>query len=136
MSGALVVHRGGCHCGAVTFIVEAPADLEVTRCNCSICSMTDYLHLIVPPSRFRLLTGEDALTGYAFNTGIANHVFCRFCGIKSWYVPRSNPDGFSVNARCLTPGTVRGMRITAFDGQTWAPEEAESLRPLSRDGGA
>ncbi|MBA3563159.1 MAG: GFA family protein [Gammaproteobacteria bacterium] len=129
----LVVHRGGCHCGAVTFIVQAPAALDVTECNCSICAMTGYLHLIVPASRFRLVTGEEALTSYAFNTGVARHLFCRYCGIKSFYVPRSNPDGFSVNVRCLTPGTVSSVQITAFDGQTWAPEQAGPLKHLSSD---
>lgn len=129
-----VVHRGGCHCGAVTFIVEAPAALEVTECNCSICAMTGFLHLIVPASRFRVVTGEEALTSYSFNTGVARHLFCRFCGVKSFYVPRSNPDGFSVNVRCLTPGTMLSVHVSAFDGRTWALEQAEGLRQLSSDG--
>jgi hypothetical protein len=115
----LVTHRGGCHCGAVAYEVEAPASLVVHECNCSICAMTGYLHLIVPAERFRLLRGADALTEYTFNTGIARHLFCRRCGVKSFYVPRSNPDGFSINARCLEPQTVVAMSIEAFDGRHW-----------------
>ena len=127
-----VTHRGGCHCGDVAFEVSAPARLRVQECNCSICRMTGFLHLIVPASRFRLVKGEDALTTYVFNTGTARHLFCRRCGIKSFYVPRSNPDGFSVNARCLDPATIAGLEIEPFDGRNWEAS-AGTLRDLSRD---
>lgn len=110
-----IVHRGGCHCGAVRFEVDAAAVIEALDCNCSICRMTGFLHLIVPASRFRLLRGADALVAYTFNTGTAKHLFCRYCGIKSFYVPRSHPDGYSVNVRCLDAGTVERTVITPFD---------------------
>lgn len=129
----LVTHRGGCHCGRVRFEVDAPAVLEVHLCNCSICSMTAYLHLIVPASRFRLLQGEEDLATYTFNTGVAKHHFCTHCGIKSFYIPRSNPDGVSVNARCLEPETVAEIRVTDFDGINWE-ERAAKLRHLSQEG--
>ena len=116
------MHAGGCHCGRVRFEVSAPAALTVFECNCSICEKTGYLHLIVPKSRFRLLQGEDELGAYRFNTGAAQHLFCKTCGIKSFYVPRSDPDGISVNARCLESGTVTGMEVRGFDGKNW--EEA------------
>jgi hypothetical protein len=119
-----VTHRGGCHCGAVAFEVDAPAQLQVSDCNCSICAMAGFLHLIVPRSRFRLLRGAEALVEYRFNTGTARHLFCRRCGIKSFYVPRSHPDGYSVNARCLDPASVQGMTVRPFDGQHW-----EQARP-------
>ena len=77
--------------------------------------MTGFLHLIVPASRFRLLSGAEDLVEYTFNTGVARHLFCRHCGIKSFYVPRSHPDGFSVNGRCLDAGTVEWFRIAPFD---------------------
>ena len=112
---SFVVHRGGCHCGRVRFEVDAPADIDVLECNCSICAMTGYLHLIVPAARFRLLSGAEDMAEYSFNTGTAKHRFCRHCGVKSFYVPRSHPDGFSVNARCLDPGTVASMRVVVFD---------------------
>lgn len=126
----MTIHVGGCHCGRVRFEVEAPADIEVTRCNCSICRMTGYLHLIVPKSAFRLVSGENALSTYVFNSGIARHLFCRHCGIKSFYVPRSHPDGISVNARCLDPGTVSSRRITDFDGANWE-KNIHELSPIS-----
>jgi hypothetical protein len=114
-STTLVLHRGGCHCGRVRFQVQAPADLDALDCNCSICRMAGFLHLIVPAARFHLLSGADALTEYTFNTGVAKHRFCRHCGIKSFYIPRSHPDGVDVNVRCLEPGTVRALTVTTFD---------------------
>ena len=113
--GSFVTHRGGCHCGRVAFEVDAPADIVAQDCNCSICRMTGFLHLIVPAVRFRLLAGAAELTEYEFNTGTARHLFCRHCGVKSFYVPRSHPDGFDVNARCLDAGTVTGMTVVPFD---------------------
>jgi hypothetical protein len=115
----LVTHRGGCHCGAVAFEIDAPATLEVLECNCSICTMSGFLHLIVPRERFRLQQGGEALTEYRFNTGVARHLFCRYCGVKSFYVPRSHPDGISVHARCLDQRTVQGVRVAPFDGRDW-----------------
>lgn len=129
---SLVAHTGGCHCGRVKFTVEAPADIEAVECNCSICSKTAYLHLIVPKSRFKLVAGSECLTAYTFNTGVAQHLFCKGCGIKSFYVPRSNPDGYSVNVRCLDGSTIRSLTIGQFDGQNW-DEHAAELAHHSRE---
>lgn len=114
-----VTHTGGCHCGAVRFEVQAPARIEVTDCNCSMCAKAGYLHLIVTRDRFKLLSGEDVLTKYEFNTGTAKHYFCSVCGVKSFYVPRSHPNGYSVNARCLDEGTVEAMEVVKKDGRNW-----------------
>ena len=126
-----VTHTGGCHCGAVRFEVRAPRRLTVQRCNCSMCARTGFEHLIVPAADFRLLSGADFLTTYTFNTGVAKHLFCSRCGVKSYYVPRSNPDGFSVNLRCLDRDAVVGVDYEDFDGQNWEAAGA-SLAHLSR----
>jgi hypothetical protein len=115
----VITHRGGCHCGRVRFEIEAPARLQVIDCNCSMCAKSGYLHLIVPKERFRLLSGSDALTTYEFNTRTAKHLFCSVCGVKSFYVPRSHPDGYSVNARCLDEGSVQDLSIVHADGKNW-----------------
>jgi len=81
--------------------------------------MSGFLHLIVPASRFRLLSGAEDISEYTFNTGVAKHRFCRVCGVKSFYIPRSNPDGVDVNARCLDEGTVTELEVEPFDGQNW-----------------
>ena len=119
-----MIYRGGCHCGAVRFEVEAPERILVQDCNCSLCAMTGFLHLIVPKSKFRLVKGEENITTYTFNTGIAKHTFCRTCGIKSFYVPRSYPEGYSVNARCLDEGTVEEMTVVHTDGKNWEKTHA------------
>lgn len=115
---ALTTFQGGCHCGDVRFSVQAPDAVELERCNCSICSMGGYLHLIVPASRFQLLQGEEKLSCYQFNSGIAKHYFCRTCGIKPFYIPRSNPDGVDVNVNCLDEKPAQ-MTVVEFDGDDW-----------------
>jgi len=108
----------------VKFEVRAAADLDLLECNCSMCSRGAYLHLIVPAEDFRLIVGADALTDYRFGTGTARHLFCRRCGVKSFYVPRSHPDGYSVNARCLDPAGIASMRVRPFDGRNWEAARA------------
>lgn len=124
-------YQGSCHCQAVTFSVEAPEVIDAVQCNCSICQKTGFLHLIVPLSRFTLLTGADAITTYTFNTGVAKHTFCRHCGVKPFYTPRSNPDGIDVNVHCLDTPTKQ-VNIEQFDGQHWE-DNAGTLSHLSVD---
>ena len=126
----MTIHKGGCHCGRVRFEVDAPAVIEATNCNCSICRKSGFLHLIVADSDFRLLQGEDALTTYTFNTGVAKHRFCRHCGVKSFYIPRSHPHGVSVNVHCLDNETVEAVKITDFDGANWE-KNVSKLSPIS-----
>ncbi|TMA11481.1 MAG: GFA family protein [Deltaproteobacteria bacterium] len=121
-------HVGGCHCGSIKFEVVAPAEIEATECNCSICTKSGFLHWIVPKSRFSLIRGSEHLTNYTFNTGIAKHLFCRACGVKSFYIPRSNPNGYSVNVRCLEPGTIGKVTIKQFDGKHWEAHVQELAR--------
>jgi len=130
---ALVTHRGGCHCGRVRIEVDAPAALDAIECNCSICRMTGFLHLIVPASRFRLLAGAQFLTEYTFNTGVARHRFCRICGIKAFYVPRSHPDGIDVNVHCLDSVTITSVAVTTFD-DTDREAATAAIADLSSDG--
>ena len=112
-------YSGACHCERVRFEVQAPAHLAVDECNCSMCSRTAYLHLIVPRERFRLLQGEESLTTYTFNTHVAKHIFCKTCGIHSFGRPRSAPDKVSVNARCLDEDVLSRLERSHFDGQNW-----------------
>lgn len=124
-----MIHKGSCHCGRVRFEVEADQDLEVSECNCSICGKSGYLHLIVAKKNFHLLCGADNLTTYTFDTHEAKHLFCKTCGIKSFYIPRSHPNGVSVNVRCLDEGSVRSMHIEQFDGKNWE-QNIGKLKPL------
>jgi hypothetical protein len=119
-------YTGSCHCGRVRFAVTAVID-RVSDCNCSICRKKGILHLIVPPERFRLLAGAEALETYRFNTGTAVHRFCRTCGIHPFYTPRSDPDKVDVNVRCLDGVDLSALRVEPFDGRHW--EEAMQARP-------
>ena len=123
-------HTGGCHCGRVRFEVDAPTDIAADECNCSICQKSGYLHLHVAKNSFRLLQGEDDLQTYTFNTGAAKHHFCRFCGVKSFYVPRSHPEGVSVNVNCLDRDSVESVEEEPFDGRNWEQNIA-TLSPIS-----
>jgi len=121
---------GGCHCGRVRFRVTADLD-GVTDCNCSVCTKKGFLHLIVPPEQFELLSGADVIATYQFNTGTARHMFCRQCGIHPFYVPRSDPDKIDVNVRCLDDVDIDGLTIQPFDGRNWesAIEQDVPWRP-------
>ena len=130
--GGLTWRAGGCHCGTVRFEANLPGTVEAQACNCSMCEKLGYVHIIVPENRFRLTSGQDAITTYTFNTGVAKHTFCSVCGVKSFYRPRSNPDGWSVNARCLDDSDDLDIRIEAFDGRNWEANAA-SLAHLSQD---
>jgi hypothetical protein len=127
----IMKYSGSCHCGAVLFEITGPARITAQDCNCSICSKSGFLHLILPKSSFRLIQGEESMTTYGFKTGVAKHTFCKVCGIKPFYTPRSNPDGVDVNDHCLdTP--VEELIIESFDGKNWEAN-AQRLAHLSVD---
>ena len=124
-AGAHRWHAGSCHCGRVRIEALAPADLALLECNCSMCARSGYLHLIVQAHEFRLVAGAEALVEYTFGTGLARHRFCRHCGVKSFYQPRSHQDSWSVNAHCLDEPVE--LAIEPFDGANWEAA-AEKLK--------
>ncbi|WP_371378734.1 GFA family protein [Thalassotalea aquiviva] len=124
-------YSGGCHCKKVRFEVEVELPVVLHQCNCSMCIKVGFLHLISPAHKFKLLTGLEHLQCYTFNTQMAKHYFCRHCGVKSFYIPRSNPDGYSVNARCLDSDDWEQWQTEHFDGQNWE-KNAQSLAHLSK----
>ena len=117
-------YQGGCHCGRVRFRVTADLG-RVTNCNCSICTKKGFLHLIVAADRFELESGKDDLATYRFNTGTAQHTFCRHCGTHPFYVPRSDPDKIDVNVRCLKGVDLDAIKLRKFDGQNWEAAKVE-----------
>jgi len=115
----LVKYFGGCHCGAIQWELTAPRNIDASECNCSVCHKSGHLGIIVPRSRFVLLQGENNLSEYQFNTKVAKHFFCKTCGIKSFYVPRSHPEGISVNARCIDQECLKDLEVNPFNGREW-----------------
>ena len=77
------------------------------------------LHVVVPEDKFKILEGEDLLTTYTFNTGVAKHTFCKVCGVQPFYRPRSNPDGVGVTVHCITSDTISSLETRFFDGERW-----------------
>ncbi len=110
---------GGCHCQAVRFKASVPADAVILICNCSICAMTGFHHLLVPHQQFTLVSGESKLSSYQFNTKQANHLFCSHCGVKSFYQPRSHPNSWSINTNCVDQFNPDEWASKNFDGQNW-----------------
>lgn len=123
---SITTYQGGCHCGAVRFEVKVTQPQAIV-CNCSICRKKGFLHLIVPPEQFTLLQGAENLTTYTFNTHTAQHLFCRTCGIHSFYHPRSHPDWIDVNIHCLDGEVASDFAVEPFDGANWE-ENIERLR--------
>ncbi|MCP4504160.1 MAG: GFA family protein [Deltaproteobacteria bacterium] len=128
--------KGGCHCGKVRFTLRAHllgADaVHIVHCNCSICTLKGFLHLIVEKECFSLLSSDDELQLYTFGTHQAKHTFCANCGIHSFYPPRSHPEGISVNVHALDgirslKVHIEDLKIQPFDGQNWE-NNIESLR--------
>ena len=117
----MIAFKGNCHCKAVQFSIKCNNLIDIIRCNCSICFPLDYLHLIIPHQNFKLHSGKSMLKKYIFETKKAVHLFCQKCGIKSFYQPRSHPDSYSVNFRCLE-NAPKVRRIIQFNGKNF--EEA------------
>ena len=123
-------YEGACHCGALQFRLNTRPPSALLRCNCSICELEDFLHWIMPLSHFEWISGEAST--YRFGSGIARHTFCPTCGVKPFYFPRSNPDGVSINARCVPGLNWRALPVDEFDGQHWE-QNAASLSHLSSE---
>jgi len=114
----MAIYQGGCHCGAVRFEVEGEIE-DVVVCNCSICSMTAYLHWQVEPEQFKLLTTEGVIRNYQFGTMTAKNYFCENCGISAFRHARSDPDKVDINVRCLEGVDIESLPTQFFDGQSW-----------------
>ena len=123
-------YEGACHCGALQFRLNTRPPSALLRCNCSICELEDFLHWIMPLSHFEWISGEA--NTYRFGSGVARHTFCPTCGVKPFYFPRSNPDGVSINARCVPGLNWRALPVDEFDGQHWE-QNAATLSHLSNE---
>jgi hypothetical protein len=112
-------HRGGCHCGAVRYLVEVDLSKPVTQCNCSICSRTGTLLSFLPVSRFTLEKGEDSLTDYQFGKKNIHHLFCKVCGVRS-FARGQGPGGpmVAINTRCLDDLDATTLPVQHFDGKS------------------
>ena len=111
MNKNMITHLGSCHCKQIQFEVMGKNNIQVLDCSCSICSIINYKHYVVDKSQFKLLKGKKYLSTYTFNTKVAKHMFCKICGIKSFYIPRSHPDSISINLNCINSKTINKVRL-------------------------
>ena len=128
----LETREGGCHCGRARFRARVDLDL-LSQCNCTVCTKKGILHLPVAPEDFELLRGKNSLTTYTFGTGVAQHTFCSHCGMHAFYVPRSQPDRITVNARCrddIDGPSLKPPRF--FDGRHWEGSAQTDFRGRTR----
>jgi len=125
-------YQGSCHCGRVKFSISSKID-KVVVCNCSICSKKGVLHHSVAPEQFKLLEGKDYLSLYQFDTKKANHFFCKGCGIHPFSNPRSAPNMYSINVRCLDNFNleIENYELVKFDGHNWEKAAAKLKKELS-----
>mgnify|MGYP006383018861 CR=1 FL=1 len=119
----LKTYRGSCHCGAVRFEADVDLSQPTYRCNCSICRRTRFWPTVVKPEGFRLLSGEEALTQYLFNTKKNHHYFCKHCGVRAFGVGTDTPIGvmYGVNLGCLedvSEEELSRIPITYIDGRS------------------
>lgn len=64
---------------------------------------------------------------------IAQHMFCRICGVQPFYRPRSNPDGWAITAACISSPTVASIEYRDFDGENWEGFiDKSGIRDLSK----
>lgn len=115
-------YYGSCHCGGIQFSVDASSEFLAIQCNCSICRMNGYLHLHVKNEALSISSGQHLLTEYRFNTCIATHMFCKVCGVKPFYRPRSHPNDYSVNVNCISNISECDYQVDFFDGMNWEKE--------------
>ncbi|MDO6686608.1 MULTISPECIES: GFA family protein [unclassified Agarivorans] len=108
-------YQGSCHCGAVKFSLSTNLDPAV-RCNCSLCQRKGIVMVTAEDDSFRLLQGEQDLTLYKWNTKVANHYFCKHCGIYTFHNPRTAPELTRVNAGCLDGIDPLALAISVVNG--------------------
>ena len=117
---ATTSHHGSCHCGAVSYRVDLDLSQPALSCNCSMCGRSGSMLMFVPPDKFQLEKGEDAMGTYKFNKHVIDHLFCKTCGIKP-FARGKNPKGetmIAVNVRCLDDVDVFKQPVNQFDGKS------------------
>jgi len=118
MQGEMRSYRGSCHCQRVQFEIRSTLDPS-KRCNCSLCRRRGAVMTRVPAESFKLLSGEDSLGLYQFNTQVAKHYFCKVCGIYTFHRPRVAPELYGVNVGCLEGVDPLALEVGLIDGAAY-----------------
>lgn len=110
-----MTYHGSCHCGAVTFEVEAEFT-EGISCNCSHCKRKGMLLAFVPKANVTILSGEDKLKTYQFNKKVIDHRFCETCGVQPF---GQSGDTMAINLNCLVDLDTDSLTINKVDGKNF-----------------
>ena len=92
--------KGKCHCGSIKFSINTKIR-DLRRCNCSICSRKGFVMGTALIDELTITSGEKNLTSYKWNTKIAEHFFCKICGINTHHKRRSDPNQYGYNIGCI-----------------------------------
>lgn len=114
------IYLGGCHCGDVRIAVDRAEPIDsYVECNCSVCTKKGVLLARAEEAELTVTDGQAAIETYRFNTRVAEHNFCRRCGVHVYARPRNSPERFAVNIRCLDDFQEirKHARRIDFDGQ-------------------
>jgi hypothetical protein len=111
---------GGCHCKAVRYEVDIDLSQAVIECNCSYCEMRGLLLSFVPAESIKILTGEDELTEYRFNTEKIAHLFCKTCGVQPFgrAMREDGNVGYAINVRTIDAVNLAEVTRMPFDGRS------------------
>ena len=121
-------YEGSCHCGEVKFRAILDLDKSIV-CDCSICRKKGSIISRADDSGFELLTSLDELSVYTFNKNIAKHYFCPKCGVHPFHHPRSYPELWGINVRCL-----KGVTVDDVDTPTISCPADLEVSPASLEG--
>ncbi|WP_280151445.1 GFA family protein [Piscinibacter sp. XHJ-5] len=136
MNDTLQTYHGSCHCGRVTFDLNAKPISAVMDCNCSICRRRGALWHGASDGHLRITSGEEHLQLYQFGTMTAKHYFCRHCGIQPFVRPRLDPTRWAVNVRCIDGVDLSALNVRTFDGENWEAAAQAFVQGVRRAAGS
>ena len=130
-------YHGSCHCGAVRFEADLDLGTGTGRCNCSFCTKARWWGVTIKPQAFRLLSGEEHLRDYQFNSKSAHHLFCGVCGVRPFgrgHIEAIGGEYVGINLACLddiSPAELLDVPLRFMNGRDndwWhAPAETRHL---------
>ena len=119
---------GTCHCGAIHIAIPADTDFTTARrCNCSLCRRRWAPTATVPEDQIEVTRGAKLLTLYQFHTKVAEHYFCRQCGVYTHHRRRSNPSEFGVNVTCFDHIDIRNYNNAAIHDGLNHPKDTTEI---------
>ena len=118
--------KGSCHCGVIKFKINTNLR-DLRRCNCSICSRKGFVMGSAPIELLTIVSGKKFLSTYKWNTNIAEHYFCKICGINTHHKRRSNPNEYGFNIAC-----IEGFEMSWIENAPYVDNTKISLLDINK----